>query len=104
MPKPLSVDTLIKKLNLLNINVIHARIEDFQKDNKEIFTYVTARALSKLDNLINYALPFLIKRGKMIFLKSLSEIENNLDDVKTKYRDFCSVSSKNNIVFAEKLV
>lgn len=68
---------VIKELDLENIEAIHSRIEDYQKDNQEKFTCVTARALSNIDDLVKYAYPFLKQDGKMIFLKSKNEIKEN---------------------------
>lgn len=46
------LNTVIKELNLKNIEAIHTRIEDYSKENKEKFDIVTARAVAPLNILI----------------------------------------------------
>lgn len=67
---------IIKKLELKNILPVHATIEDYQKEAKEQFSVVTARALADIEKLVEYAMPFLTKNGHMIFFKSFKEIKS----------------------------
>ena len=51
------------ELNLKDIALVHARAEDFAKNNREKFDVVTARAVAPINVLLEYCLP-LIKVGK----------------------------------------
>ncbi len=52
-----------EKLKLTNIEIIHSRIEDYAKDNREKFDIVTSRAVANLSILLEYAIP-LVKVNK----------------------------------------
>lgn len=62
--------TVIQKLKLENISAVHSRIEDFATNNKEKFDIVVARAVARLNTLLEYALPFIKIGGKLIAYKS----------------------------------
>ena len=51
------------ELNLKDIALVHARAEDFAKNNREKFDVVTARAVASINVLLEYCLP-LTKVGK----------------------------------------
>lgn len=95
---------VINKLNLKNVKAIHSRIEDYQKDNKEMFSIVTARALTNLQELLNFGMPFLKINGKMIFLKSLDDIKKEENTIKNYNTATLQITVKNKIVIAKKLV
>ncbi len=62
------IDTLndiIKKLKLKNLQTITGRIEEIahKKDFREKFDYVTAKALAELPTLLEYSIPFLKVKG-----------------------------------------
>jgi len=61
-----------KEFNLSNFNVINARCEDLAKksDFREQFDFVTARAVAKINTLLEYTLPFLKIGGKFIAFKT----------------------------------
>jgi 16S rRNA (guanine527-N7)-methyltransferase len=69
------LNTVIKELNLTNICAIHSRIEEF----KGTFDIVTARAVSKLNILLEYSIPLVKLNGYFIPLKAniLDELENS---------------------------
>ena len=72
------LDEIIKELNLTNISTYHGRIEDLAREQPSSFAVVSARALSQLSILIEFASPLLIKGGYLICYKSnLSEEELN---------------------------
>lgn len=54
---------VIDELELKNIELVHSRVEDFAKKNRESFDIVTARAVAPINILLEYCLP-LIKVGK----------------------------------------
>ena len=76
------VDSLNKRVNFLNLvcnklniksNNVHARAEDFAKNNREIFDVAVARAVAKLNTLLEYLLP-LVKVGGIILAYKGSNI------------------------------
>ena len=86
------VDSLLKRINFLNIVIdklelenieaIHIRAEDFAKKNNNKYDVVTSRAVSRLSNLLNYCMPILKKNGVFLPMKAncdeeIMEIKNN---------------------------
>jgi len=71
------LNTVIKELELKNIEVIHTRIEDYSKENKEKFDVVTARAVAPLNILLELGIN-LVKVGKY-FIAMKGNIENEPD-------------------------
>ena len=74
---------VIKKLNLDNIEVIHARAEDLGQNKKyrETFDIVTSRAVANMSVLSEYLLPLARVNGKCICMKG-SDIEEELENSK----------------------
>lgn len=69
---------VIKNLKLNNVVALHTRAEDLaqKKEYRENFDYVVSRAVSKLNTLCEYTLPFLKQNGKLVAYKSVdSELE-----------------------------
>jgi len=66
------LNLLIKKLDLTNICALHYRAEDNQLKDKYLngFDYVTARAVAKLNTLVEYCLPYVKVGGKFVAYKS----------------------------------
>ncbi len=62
-------DTL-KLLGLTNITAVHARVEDFAKENREKFDYTTSRAVAQVNTLSEYLLPLVKIGGQAIMFKS----------------------------------
>ena len=63
------VNSFISSLNLHNAIGVSSRLEDYAKLHKNEFVCITARALSSLPVLIEYATPFLITDGIFIVTK-----------------------------------
>lgn len=59
------------KLNLNNVVVLNKRVEDLDASYTEKFDYVTSRAVSKLNILLELSARYLKINGKMVFLKGL---------------------------------
>lgn len=57
------LNAVIKELNLVGIDTLHDRIENFGRKTREKYDVVTARAVSSLNILLEYCLP-LVKSGK----------------------------------------
>ncbi len=74
------INNLTKKLCLSNVNAYHLRAED-AKEFREKFDYVTARAVSKLNILLELCMPLVRVGGSFIAMKS-QNIEIELDEAK----------------------
>ncbi len=75
---------VINELNLDNIEAFHIRAEDFAKQNKDKYDIVTCRAVSRLNNLIQYCLPILKKDG--YFLPMKANCDDEIDEIKNNKR------------------
>ena len=78
------LNEVIEKLGLIKINVIHSRIEE----HKCTYDIVTARAVSKLNILLEYCIPLVKVNGYFIPLKAnitseLTESANALKELKS---------------------
>ena len=71
------LNTVIKELKLDKIETVHSRIEDYGKNNREIFDIVTARAVAPLNILLEYAIPIVKVYGYFIPMKGNLEKEPN---------------------------
>ena len=74
------LESLTKKLDLKNVTLIHSRIEDYKEKNS--FDIVTARAVSRLNILTEFCLPFVKVNGKFVALKG-SQISEELEEGKS---------------------
>ncbi|MFV0555611.1 MAG: 16S rRNA (guanine(527)-N(7))-methyltransferase RsmG [Lactovum sp.] len=70
---------LSEELELEGVTLLHGRAEDFGQDKsyRASYDYVTARAVARLNVLIELTLPFLKKSGKLYSLKA-SQFEEEL--------------------------
>lgn len=74
------LNNVIEELRLENIKAIHARIEDYSKENKELFDVVTARAVAPLNILLELGIN-LVKVGKyFIAMKGNIQSEPNFNN------------------------
>ena len=64
------LDIVIKELELAGIETVHIRAEDYVKFHKEEFDIVTSRAVSRLNNLLEYCVPLIKKNGHFIPMKA----------------------------------
>lgn len=64
------LNQLCSLLNLKNISAIHARAEEFIKNNREKFDYAVARAVAPLNTLLEYLVPYLKVGGRCVIYKS----------------------------------
>ncbi len=90
------LNEVINKLNLKDIVAIHTRVEDFAKNNREIFDVVVARAVAKLNILIEYATP-LVKCEKY-FIAMKANIDEELEEAKSAIEKL-HLSLKNKVEF-----
>lgn len=79
-----------ERLGLVNVSAVHSRAEDLARDEsfRDSFDFVTARAVARMNVLLEYTLPFLKPGGKFIAYKGLiakeelSECAGALDELK----------------------
>lgn len=69
------LNEVIKTLKLEKIEALHCRIEDYARCNRDKFDIVTARAVTSLPVLLEYAIPLVKINGYFIPLKSNVEEE-----------------------------
>ena len=72
--------TVIQKLNLEDIEAIHARIEEYASINREKYDIVTSRAVAPLNILLEYAIP-LLKENKY-FISFKGNISEEINESK----------------------
>ena len=77
------LNKVIEELNLDRIKTIHSRIEDYGKDNREVFDIVTARAVAPLNILLEYSIPVLKVGGYFIPMKGNLDNEKSFDNALT---------------------
>ena len=70
------------KINLKNVSIHHSRVENLK--TKKSFDYISARAVSSLDNLMRISKNFLKNNTKSIFLKGRT-FNNEIQKTKKKY-------------------
>lgn len=80
---------VIDTLNLKNVEVVHARAEDYAILNRNKFDITTARAVAHLSILLEYAIPMTKINGYFVALKGnieeeLKEVEFVLKQLNTK--------------------
>ena len=61
--------------NVSSINIVHSRAEDFCKLERECFDVAVARAVAKLNTLVEYLLPLVKVGGILIAYKGSNSIE-----------------------------
>ena len=81
--KVIFLNEVIKILGLKGVSAIHSRIEDLacKPEYRENFDFVVSRAVSRLNVLCEYSLPFLKINGNMIAYKSI-DAQNEIEEAK----------------------
>ena len=78
------LDVVKQTIGLTNLDIIHARAEEYALENREKFDIVTARAVAPLNILLEYTVPMVKKNGYFIPLKAnvREELENSKNAMK----------------------
>jgi len=71
------LDEVIKDLGLNKIETIHARMEEYAKDNIEKFDVVTARAVASMPFLLEVSIPML--KINKYFIAMKGNLDNEID-------------------------
>lgn len=110
------LNEVIEKLELENINTVHARVEEFarNKEYRESFDIATSRAVANLTTLSEYLLP-LVKQGGIAICMKGTEINNEVDDSKNAIKilggkiktincfDLANTENKRSIIIISKI-
>lgn len=107
------LNQLIDKLQLKEINAVHARAEDYVKEEREKFDVALSRAVAQIPTLSEYLLPYVKIGGKAIMYKGLNideELEMGRYAIKTlggevesqKEFELQEVSSSRSIIIISK--
>ena len=77
------LNEVINNLELKNIVTIHSRVEDYGKNKnyREKYDYVTARAVANLNTLSEYLVPIVKVNGKAICMKG-NDVQDEVDNAK----------------------
>lgn len=104
---------VIEELGLKNIRVINDRAELLAKDNsfREQFDYCSARAVARLNTLLEYCLPFVKKGGRFVSFKGdakeeVIEAENAIKVLGGKLieqKEYLLEDAKRTLVIVEKI-
>ncbi|MDD6878819.1 MAG: 16S rRNA (guanine(527)-N(7))-methyltransferase RsmG [bacterium] len=71
------LNKVINELKLKDIEVIHCRMEEYSKKNKEVFDIITSRAVARSEILLEISIQSLKVGGHLIFMKGNCEEEFN---------------------------
>lgn len=74
------LNIVIKELDLNNVTAIHARAEEYAKENREKFDIVTARAVARLNILLELCVPLLKVNGYFLVMKG--SLDTELEEAK----------------------
>lgn len=118
------IDALNKRINFLNelagylelnnVHAFHARAEEYQKDNRDSFDVVTARAVARLNVLAELCMPLVKIGGLFIAMKGqdgkaeLDEANNAINILGGKIKEVISLDlpdgeGKREIIVIEKV-
>ena len=107
------LNDLVKYINIDNVKAIHARAEDYIKDNREKFDYVTARAVARLNVLTELCIPYVKLGGYFVALKGndtfeIDEASNAIKELGGKIEkvisfDLPDEAGQRNIVLIKKI-
>lgn len=79
------LNTVIRDLKLTNIVALHERAEIFARNNISKFDLVTARAVSKLNIILELGIPMVKENGFFIAMKAnVDEELRNIDEITNK--------------------
>lgn len=84
--------TVIRELNLKDIEAIHERAEDFAKENREKYDIVTSRAVAPLNILLEYNIPLL--KEQKYFIAYKGNISQELEESKKALKELSSTIEK----------
>ena len=84
------------KLSLENVKIINDRVEEYSKDNREIFDIVTARAVAPLKHLLEYGIPLVKVNGYFIAMKA--NIDEEINNIENYYKKL-KIAEEDKMIF-----
>ena len=88
------LNLVIIKLNLKDVYVLNARVEDLGLEYREFFDFVVGRAVSQMRIFLELAVPFLKVGGKVLLMKGKNyqiEVDESLSALKTLNSEICDI-------------
>lgn len=79
------LNELVEKLGISNVSALHERAEDYATKKRESFDIATARAVARLNVLVELCLPLVKVGGYFLALKSV-ETEDEIKEAKNAIR------------------
>lgn len=76
------LDIVVKELDLKDVILVHARAEEYGRENRELFDVVTARALSSFPILLEYGVPLLKVNGHLIAMRGFDDSNDGINALK----------------------
>ena len=96
---------IAQKLGLKNVKVVNDRAEIFIKNARESYDFVTSRAVSRLNILLELSIPFLKVGGKLIAYKGINyqeEINESKNALDLLYSKIIAIEEENLVQINEK--
>lgn len=96
---------IAQKLGLKNVKVVNERAEIFIKNARESYDFVTSRAVSRLNILLELSIPFLKVGGKLIAYKGINyqeEINESKNALDLLYLKIIAIEEENLVQINEK--
>ena len=96
---------IVQKLGLKNVKVVNERAEIFIKNARESYDFVTSRAVSRLNILLELSIPFLKVGGKLIAYKGINyqeEINESKNALDLLYSKIIAIEEENLVQINEK--
>ena len=96
---------IAQKLGLKNVKVVNERAEIFIKNARESYDFVTSRAVSRLNILLELSIPFLKVGGKLIAYKGINyqeEINESKNALDLLYSKIIAIEEENLVQINEK--
>lgn len=89
------LENIVKELELQNVELVHARAEEFGQNKKyrESFDVATSRAVANLSTLSEYLIPLVKINGKCICMKA-SEAGEEIKEAKKAINVLCGAIEK----------
>lgn len=84
------------RLSLDNVTVINTRVEEYSKENREIFDIVTARAVAPIKHLLEYGIPLVKVNGYFIAMKA--NVEEETKNIENYYNKL-NIKEEQKIIF-----
>ena len=104
------LEALCKALGLNDVTCVHARAEDYVKEHREYFDFVSARAVANLPILSELCIPLVKQHGYFIAMKGANGLEEldlarnaisllGCSEIQRNFKELSDGSKRVNLVF-----